>query len=316
MNEKKLRLIGNGLCFLRQSIRHFKQSSKEDYNSEKELKYSILHLLSGISLILKEKLRQEHWSLLFSDVNEANKKDLESGDFRGVTFINCQNRLSNISSVKLTNKQQKMLNSLRKKRNKIEHFFEQETLDAFKSTLIHNLDFAIYFIENNLNLNLSGNEKRDMEKIKKECFKIKEFVKQKRKLIWPSLENQKVVLYCSECDNESIVVDKGNMEVHCLFCHRVISKNEYENFYYDSQRVHKPKHLILVDNMICPGCDSENHFVETTDKKNYFCLYCHYTAIKDSFCKCAGCGIIYQENSQEDGSYNQCPSCWKRFFSQ
>ena len=316
MSEKKLKLIGNGLCFLLQSIRHFKQNTKKDYDLEKELKYSILHLYSGISLILKEKLRQEHWSLLFSDVNKTNKKKLESGDFRSVRFINCQNRLSEISSIKLTAKQKTTLDSLRKKRNKIEHFFEKAILDSFKSTLIHNLDFAIYFIEKHLSSKLSDDEKKDIEKIKKECFEIKEFVRQKRKSIEPNLKNQKVILYCSECDNETIVVNEDNMKVHCLFCHRIISENEYSSFYYDFQGVYKPKHLMLVDNMICPECEDENSFVETTDRKNYFCLHCHYSAIKDLFCKCEGCGTIYQENNQDDGSFSQCPSCWERVFSQ
>ena len=98
---KKLRLLENGLCFLLQSIKHFKYSenSKSDTETERELKYSTVHLFSGIFLILKEKLGREHWSLLFADVNQANKKKLESGDFRGVNFIDCQNRLSKIVSL-------------------------------------------------------------------------------------------------------------------------------------------------------------------------------------------------------------------------
>ena len=72
MEERKLRLLTNGLCFLLQSIEHFK-CSENKYDTEKELKYSTLHLFSGIFLILKEKLKREHWSLLFSDVNKVTK---------------------------------------------------------------------------------------------------------------------------------------------------------------------------------------------------------------------------------------------------
>ena len=116
MSKKQLKLLENGLCFIIQSIKNFKQSEKDIRNSEKELKYSCICLFSGIFLILKEKLSQEHWSLLFSDVNKANKKDLKTGNFHSVNFSDCRKRLSEIVSIEFTEKESKMLDSLREKR--------------------------------------------------------------------------------------------------------------------------------------------------------------------------------------------------------
>ena len=177
--NKKLLLLTNGLCFLLQAIEHFKCGENNKYNTDRELKYSTLHLFSGISLILKEKLKREHWSLLFADVNKANEQSLMSGGLYSVDFTECQNRLSNIVSVKFTKKQKHILSLLREKRNKIEHFFESESLDSFKPILARCLIFSLDFIKEYLNSNLSDVEKKFIEQISKECFKLEEFVKEK-----------------------------------------------------------------------------------------------------------------------------------------
>ncbi len=309
MQEKKSPLLKNGLCFLLQSIEHFKFSENDNCDTEKELKYSTLHLFSGIFLILKEKLQREHWSLLFADVNKADKQNLESGDFSGVNFGDCQNRLSKIVSVNFTNEHKKTLSTLRKKRNKIEHFFESETLISFKSILANGLDFAIEFVEKHLDTNLESDEQQSLEKIRIECFKLKKFVEEKMKTLKPQLDPQKVVLDCNECNNKSIVPNEDNMKLECLFCYKSIPENKYENLYHKMLGLYSPKDLLCSENMICPECEAENCFVETKDKKHYFCLYCHYIAKQDSFCSCPGCGIIYQDNT---GDSFQCSSCWKR----
>lgn len=309
MQERKLQLLKNGLCFLLQSIEHFKCSENNKYDTEKELKYSTLHLFSGIFLILKEKLKREHWSLLFADVNKADEQSLLSGDFNGVNFTDCQNRLSNIGSVNFTKEHKKTFSILRKKRNKIEHFFESETLVSFKSTLAYGLDFAIEFIEKHLNSNLENDDKQNIEKIRMKCFELKRFVEEKMKKIRPKLDKQKVVVDCDKCNNKSVVPNEDNMKMECLFCYKSISENEYEDLYHDMLGLYRPKDLMCAENMICPECEGENCFVETKDKKNYFCLYCHYTAKQDSFSSCPGCGVIYQDNT---GDSFQCSSCWER----
>ena len=312
MKSRKLQLLENGLCFILQSINHFEQSEKEEFNSEKELKYSTLHLFSGIFLILKEKLRQEHWSLLFSNVNEANEQSLKSGDFQGVNFKSCQNRLLKIASINFTKTEDDILNSLRKKRNKIEHFFEKESLISFKSTLAHGLYFTLIFINKYLDSNLSNNEKRNIEEIKEKCFGLREFVKQRMQVIKPELDKQEVVLYCYECGNTAIVPNEDEMRMECLFCNRVVSENEYEDFYYDSQGVTRTKDFLSINNMLCLECENENYFVKTKDKKEYFCLHCHYKAEVESFSECGYCGTLYEDDL---GGFPACHFCSKNIFS-
>lgn len=105
---------------------------------------------------------------------------------------------------------------------------------------------------------------------------------------------------------------KDKVKMEYLFCYKVVPEHEYANLYQSMLGIYRPKDMLLIDNMICPGCENENCFVDTKDKKNYFCLFCHYTEKKELFSSCHGCGVIYYDNVQDDGSF-QCSSCWERF---
>lgn len=57
MEEITLDLLDNGIDYILEAVRPLFLNRLE---SQHLLKYSILHLYSGIELLLKEKLRQEH----------------------------------------------------------------------------------------------------------------------------------------------------------------------------------------------------------------------------------------------------------------
>ena len=52
--------------------------------SARSWKYAILHLVAGIELLLKARLQNEHWSLLFQKVDQASETDLQSCNFVSV----------------------------------------------------------------------------------------------------------------------------------------------------------------------------------------------------------------------------------------
>lgn len=304
-----LKLLENGLCFIREAVDRLKQcDDAKDQNTE--LKYIILHLFPGISLIFKERLKEEHWSLLFSNVNEANEKSLRSGDFKGVNFEDCKNRLSEISSINFTNKQEETLSSLKKQRNKIEHFFEQHSLESFKSIVASGLDIALYFIENHLKSNLSENDKKNIEHIKQECFTLKDFVKERMKTLKANLDKQDVILHCGQCDNETIVPNKDGEGMECLFCKREVSENEYLDFYYNSLGCYSPEDMLFTGAILCGKCDNENCLVTSLDKKRYFCLYCQTFTDIESFDTCTSCGV----DSANCNNSSTCGSCWNDYI--
>jgi hypothetical protein len=62
--------IRNGLDFIHSALEHLQQAE-----GSRELKYATLHLWSGIEILLKVRLQQEHWSLIFAEPKNASKAD-------------------------------------------------------------------------------------------------------------------------------------------------------------------------------------------------------------------------------------------------
>jgi hypothetical protein len=61
--------LENGLDFILRALEYL-----ADDPTKRDLKYAVLHLHSGVELILKERLRREHWSLVFEKPEEASKE--------------------------------------------------------------------------------------------------------------------------------------------------------------------------------------------------------------------------------------------------
>lgn len=104
-----LSLIDNGIDYILEAVRPLFINRPE---SQYCLKYSILHLYSGIELLLKEKLRQEHWSLIFQDVSSADPRKLQSGDFVSIYHDELVKRLKGILNIDINDKPFKMLRAL------------------------------------------------------------------------------------------------------------------------------------------------------------------------------------------------------------
>ena len=47
----------------------------------RDLKYAVLHLQAAAEVLLKSRLLQEHWSLVFKDPGRSSAKQFQSGDF-------------------------------------------------------------------------------------------------------------------------------------------------------------------------------------------------------------------------------------------
>jgi hypothetical protein len=114
----ELNLLDNGLDFIIEGIKPTHRIWEKD-NPENNWKYSILNTFSGIQLILKDRLKKEHWSLIFEDVTNANEEKLIEGDFNSVNYNGLIKRLKGISNIKINDTP---FNNLRKLRNKFEHF--------------------------------------------------------------------------------------------------------------------------------------------------------------------------------------------------
>lgn len=84
------------------AIESFLDLSDEEYYSKISLKHIILNLANCLELLLKFRLGNEHWSLVFSDVNKAVFEKFICGDFISVDFKSGLGRLKNICDIQLS----------------------------------------------------------------------------------------------------------------------------------------------------------------------------------------------------------------------
>jgi len=141
MKKISLNLLDNGLDYIYESISFlqpiysdqpsFRHEIFLSHNDSRHVwKYSVLNLYSGIQLLLKEKLKQEHWSLIFQDISSASQEKLNSGDFVSVYHDELIKRLRSISKITINDES---INTLREFRNRFEHFHVDISKDIMGS---------------------------------------------------------------------------------------------------------------------------------------------------------------------------------------
>lgn len=304
--EIQFDLLENGLDFVLSALDIIIEPKNET-----QIKYSILHLSAGIELILKERLRNEHWTLIFENTNSANTSDLASGDFQSVNLETALLRLENICGVPISDKDKQYLRELRKRRNKIEHFAFKEIEPAIKSLVSKVLSTMFSFITESFDhASLTAKSQEQVETLRKNSIKFTEFVDLRLAQIKDEIIERKKTLdivKCPMCYQESFILADS---LRCLFCgytdspetaaenyvENVLRKNRY---YEATQGGHYPLEE-------CPECGDETMI---DDGENYICFNCLSKWDKDEFNECSGCGQLYRVH--DDDYIDVCDSCLK-----
>ena len=234
-NSKKdnLSLLENGLESIFSGIDNFinvetvdmvfllkKDKRLDTYNEKKidhkRIKYAVLHLFAGIELVLKERLRREHWSLIFEKTDKANKLSLDKGDFVSVNFNGIKERLINIINIKFDFED---INKLRIERNKIQHY--KFTLNKMEnSQLIIKAVFSIIsFITNFLEPSKFNKKEKELYikilRLITSLYSRDPLILNEVSEIYEKQYNQKNKITCIYCFNNYLIIDSKN---HCLFC--------------------------------------------------------------------------------------------------
>ena len=123
--ELKLNLMNNGLDFIQSGVRYFLHDEPNPISH----KYAILHLFSGLVLLLKERLKREHHTLIFREVKDATKPNAKTIDFDEVV-----SRLEACAGVVFDDKAKKTLRTAHGIRNLIEHY--ELTIDVRQAQAI------------------------------------------------------------------------------------------------------------------------------------------------------------------------------------
>lgn len=211
----KFDMLENGLDFITEAVTIINSSS-----DHRRLKYAVIHLCSGVELVLKEVLKNKDWRFIFQEIKDAKAELLQSGDFDSVSFKKAINRLESECKIRFSEDDKKTLFELKLKRNKIEHFKIDEKVGALKSLSAKVLNFLIQFIHANINMtSTSALSKRYIRTLPKELSKFNSYVierTQKIKSIYDQKFSDNILsIRCPNCLQKTIFIDS---QMTCLFC--------------------------------------------------------------------------------------------------
>jgi len=140
----KLDLLNNGIDFVRSGVEHFFNDS-----DRRALKYAILHLFAGLLLLFKERLSQEHPSLIFKNPQDALKEESKTVD-----FDEALDRLKVCANVRFDDAQLRLLRRAQRHRNQLEHYEFNLDLREAQSLTGKLSEFIYLFLRDHLNTRL------------------------------------------------------------------------------------------------------------------------------------------------------------------
>lgn len=187
--ELKLNLMHNGLDFIQSGVRYFLHDEPDPISH----KYAILHLFSGLVLLLKERLKREHHTLIFKDVKEAAKPSAKTIDFDEVV-----SRLEACAGVTFDDKAKKTLRTAQGIRNLIEHY--EVTIDVRQAQAIIGdiSELACLFMRDELGVRLEDHVEVEVWDRMQELQKIAARLKEEEIAEW----KRRVAKYSALSDEE------------------------------------------------------------------------------------------------------------------
>ena len=291
-------LLDNGLDSLLHALEHLRGNP-----SSRDLKQALVNLAGGLELILKERLRQHDWTLLFADPAKADPRDLAAGAFKSVAPEATIERLRDEARVLLDTSIATHLTLLRDRRNQITHFAIKAQADAVVALAATAVGFALDFIADELNGDtLEGRAAIDLEALRQAAGEFNTFVETRRREIKPHIDAALAVVTCPDCAQDAAEIDDG---AHCHFCgYRATSSVAAEEFatkvlgasYYDSVKDGAAWPISL-----CPDCGLETLVDEglndasETAARRWVCFACTLIWKDDELHTCTSCGEFHPD---------------------
>ena len=307
MNEQakfQLSLLANGLDFI------LSAAERAAIGAPRDLKYAMLHLVDGVELLVKARLEQEHWTLLFVQVDKASQEKLRSGDFKSVDFEQAYRRLRDIVGVEIDAPAWKHLNDLRKLRNRTRHYNIDFELDQVKSLLAECLNFCHPFCNEQFpHLADNSQEKQMLDRTWEHLVPNKEFVDARMRLIAPELKGS-LPWQCPACWQEAVIVDAD--DTSCKFCGILpdaTSLAEHNSIGHFSDPFSDPSDPtdVLED---CPECGIGKiaGLVPPPDYTlRYMCSFCGESG--SHLAHCVKCGALVTFINEEESDISFCDNC-------
>jgi hypothetical protein len=194
--------------------------------SPRDLKYAVLHLQAASEVLLKERLRKEHWTLVIKDAGKTNQQKFHSGDFESVTHNEAVRRLADVVGIKITDAEKKALADLAKTRNALQYWGLSDSAPAVEARAARVLDFLISFLDDELRQELDDGQAagfdKDMLHIRRGLNSIRAYVKSRMDRLRGDLEGMEDrTVACPACGQFALVIGLEHDSAECYFCPRL-----------------------------------------------------------------------------------------------
>ncbi|MCP9991177.1 hypothetical protein LUX09_12815 [Streptomyces albogriseolus] len=299
----------NGVDYLHSVVDHL---TADEQPHPRDLKYAVLHLQASAEVLLKARLLQEHWSLVFKDPGLASRKKFEAGDFESCTTNGAIARLKDIAGVTVDDRAAKSLAVLSRWRNALQHYGLKVNARAVDTRAAQVLDFLVAFVHDQLLPSLPGEEAgpltSELERVRIRVLTIKSFIDTRLKRLADELKDFKDrTVECCSCGEATLVVGEGSKPLSCRFCHATWDDpNHAVTEYIDTFDVNMDGNV-----QSCPNCSAYALLVDgarvaqAPEERRSLCFSC--SADFDELAQCSECLDTYVPASEDD--LGLCEDC-------
>lgn len=253
-----MNLMENAKSFLLESL--LKAHDADD--KPEEWKFAILHLVQTIELLFKQRLSQEHPSLVYSNVDKQGLT---------VTLSHAERRLESIAKVSFKKGDKTAVRRALRLRNRIVHYEFELNAEASKANFSRLLGFLAEFANRELDLELS--ELIEDPVVLMKTVGIVNYAKQLLGRLDARFEAEEIdktnVWNCPSCALDAFVVqDDINTCFVCGDCYDTAECNDCGDIYFIDE-LKEDGELLGKHNWVtfylCEGCIDERCWEEERD---------------------------------------------------
>lgn len=205
--------IANGIDYLKSVVDHLTVKPEP---LPRDLKYAVLHLYAATEVLLKARLRQEHWALVWADPKTATIKQRETRNFQSCGAETAIERLGSVLDIQVSEDSTKAVARLGKTRNQLQHDGLTLSALAIEAQAAEVLDFLHAFLHQHLGISADSSHSEDLQEIRDKVSGIKAFVQKRRVRLSRALDPA-LTVQCPDCGEWALDVS-GQVTVTCHFC--------------------------------------------------------------------------------------------------
>ncbi|HEY9683244.1 MAG TPA: hypothetical protein V6C89_21830 [Drouetiella sp.] len=187
--------------------------------TDRKARFAMVELTAGVELLLKGRLAQDFWPLVFADPGSADADKYESGNFVSANWDQVITRLQNASKLTLGTGERNALDKLRNARNKLMHQGAMDDKRAFKAKCWKALVVVLKFIQDEFGTNsvvAPQIQSLRLRVVELEEFVDKLFIESAERILQAKRDDLTIV-NCPTCHRPAMFIQK--MHLTCLCCH-------------------------------------------------------------------------------------------------